>query len=416
MKLTIERLGHLGDGIAQGPDGPVFVPGMLPDEVVEGVLSGDRLTETRIITPSVQRVKPPCAHARSCGGCLMQHAADDFVADWKAGIVRGALSGQGLQAPVRAVRTSPPQSRRRAVLAARRTKSGVLIGFHARGSDVIIPVPNCQLLHPDLMAAFPALEAFVRIGGSRTQELTCTVTRSSDGPDVVILGGKPLDGALQLELARAVEAHGVARLTWGDEVVALRSNPVQQMGLARVVPPPGAFLQATDHGESCLLAAVQEALGPQKRIVDLFSGCGTFALPLAEQAEVHAVEGDAAMTAALDKAARQTQGLKKVTVEARDLFRRPLEPDEFKAVTGVVIDPPRAGAEAQMAPLVAAEVPVIAMVSCNPVTFARDARMLVSGGYVLDWIEVIDQFRWSAHVELVARFVRPHMQRQAAAG
>lgn len=411
MKLTVERLGHLGDGIAQGPDGPVFATGFLPGEEIEGTLSGDRLTEVRILTPSAERVKPPCSHARSCGGCLMQHASDAFVAQWKLGIVQGALAGQGLQATMRGIATSPARSRRRATLAARKTKSGALIGFHARGSDVIIPIPNCQLLHPDLMAALPGLEALVRIGGSRSQELACTITRSIAGPDVVVSGGKPLDSGLRLDLARAVEEHGIARLTWGDEVVALRANPVQRMGGATVTPPPGAFLQATDHGEACLLEAVREALGPQKRIVDLFAGCGTFTLPLAVEAEVHAVEGDAAMTQALDKAARQTSGLKKVTTEARDLFRRPLEPDEFKGVTGVVIDPPRAGAEAQMGPLLAAKPPVIAMVSCNPVTFARDAKALVSGGYVLDWIQVVDQFRWSSHVELVGRLVQPHMQR-----
>lgn len=412
MIVTVERLGHLGDGIAQGADGALFVAGVLPGEVVEGEVSGDRLVNPRILTPSPTRVKPPCPHAKSCGGCLMQHAADAFVADWKQGIVAGALAGQGLTAPLRPILTSPPRSRRRATLAARRTKSGALIGFHARGSDVIIPVPQCQLLHPGLMAALPGLEALVRIGGSRSTELALTVTHSAAGPDVAVTGGKPLDSALQLDLARAVEAHGIARLTWDAEIVALRANPVQRMGAASVVPPPGAFLQATEHGEASLLAAVKEALGPQqKRVVDLFAGCGTFALPLAEGAEVHAAEGDAAMMAALDKAARQTPGLKKVTAETRDLFRRPLEPDEFKGATGVVIDPPRAGAEAQMGPLAASRVPVIAMVSCNPATFARDAKTLIGAGYVLEWVQVVDQFRWSAHVELVGRFALPHMPR-----
>lgn len=411
MKLTVERLGHLGDGVAQGPNGPVFVVGVLPGEEVEGDLTGDRLLNPRIVTPSPIRVRPPCSHAKTCGGCLMQHASDAFVADWKQHFVQGALGGQGLSAPFRPILTSPPQSRRRATLAARRTKAGALIGFHARGSDVIIPVPNCQLLHPDIVAAFPGLEALVKIGGSRTQELALTATQSSGGMDVAVSGGKPLDGALQLDLARAVETFGFARLTWEGDIVALRSNPVQKMGLASVVPPPGAFLQATEHGEASLLAAVKEALGPQKRVVDLFAGAGTFALPLAEGAEVYALEGDAAMIASLDKAARQTPGLKKLTAEARDLFRRPLEPDEFKGVTGVVIDPPRAGAEAQMGPMAMARVPVIAMVSCNPITFARDAKTLISAGYVLDWVQVVDQFRWSAHVELVGRFVLPHMPR-----
>ncbi len=404
MKLTIERLGHLGDGIAQGPDGPVYVPGMLPGEEIEGELRGDSLQGAKIVTPSADRVKPPCSHARTCGGCLMQHARDSLVADWKQGIVRGALSGQGLEAVLRPIVTSPPKSRRRATLAARRTKGGTMIGFHARGSDLLIPVPNCQLLHPDLMAAMPALEALVLAGGSRTAELDLTVTRSLAGPDVLVKGGKPLDADLRLNLARIAEAHGLSRVTWEDEVVALRAAPMQRFGKALVAPPPGAFLQATAEGEAALLTAVREAVGNASRITDLFAGAGTFTLPLADQADIHALEGDAAMIAALDKGWRQAGGLHRVTAETRDLFRRPVEPDEFKGVQAVVIDPPRAGAEAQVATLARSKVPVIAMVSCNPVTFARDARVLVAAGYRIDWVQVVDQFRWSAHVELVARF------------
>lgn len=401
MGLVIERLGHLGDGIAQGPDGPIFVPQTLPGEEVD-------LTEgvVRIVTPSVHRKRPPCAHARTCGGCLMQHASDDLVAAWKQSIVEGALAGQGLSAPFRPILTSPPRSRRRATLAGRKTKGGALLGFHQRGSDTLVAVPNCQLLHPDLMATFPALEALTRLGGSRTVTLDLTVTQTLAGPDVSVTGGKPLDAALRLDLARIAEAHGIARLTWGDEVVALRAQPMQRMGKALVALPPGAFLQATAEGEAALLAGVRDAIGPARRIADLFAGCGTFALPLAEQSEVLAVEGDAAMTGALEKGWRQAQGLKKVTVQTRDLFRRPLEPDEFKGIDAVVIDPPRAGAEAQVDRLAKAKVPVIAAVSCNPVTFARDARILTLAGYHLDWVQVVDQFRWSAHVELVARFSR----------
>jgi 23S rRNA (uracil1939-C5)-methyltransferase len=403
--LTIDRLGHLGDGVAQGPDGAVFVPQTLPGEVVAGDLAGDYLTDTRIVTPSPVRVRPPCAHARTCGGCLMQHASDGFVADWKLGIVKGALAGQGIEAPLRAILTSPPQSRRRAVLAARRTKAGGLIGFHARASDMLVAVPQCRLLHPGIMATFPALEALVRLGGSRSADLALMVTHSQAGPDVVVTGGKPADAALRLDLARLAEAHGIARLTWEDEVIALRTAPVQRFDRALVTPPPGAFLQATEHGEAALLAAVTEAVGPARRIADLFAGVGTFALPLAAKAEVHAVEGDAAMTAALEKGWRQADGLKRVTVAVRDLFRRPLEPDELKSFDAVVIDPPRAGAEVQTAALAVSGVPVIAAVSCNPVTFARDAKVLIAAGYTLDWIQVVDQFRWSAHVELAARFV-----------
>jgi 23S rRNA (uracil1939-C5)-methyltransferase len=409
--LTIDRLGHLGDGVAQGPDGVVFVPQTLPGEVVQGDPDGDHLTNIRIITPSPDRIRPPCPHARTCGGCLMQHASNAFVADWKLAIVKGALAGQGIDAPFRPIQTSPPQSRRRATLTARRTKSGGLIGFHARASDLLVAIPNCRLLHPAIMATFPALEALVKLGGSRSADVTLMVTQSPGGPDVVVTGGKPADAALRLDLARLAESHGIARLTWGDEVIALRTAPVQRFGRALVVPPPGAFLQATEHGQSALLAAVTEAIGPATRIADLFAGVGTFALPLAEHAEVHAVEGDAAMTAALEKGWRQAEGLKRLTIETRDLFRRPLEPDELIAFDAVVIDPPRAGAEAQTATLAASGVPVIAAVSCNPVTFARDAKALLAAGYTLDWVQVVDQFRWSAHVELAARFSRPKRSR-----
>ena len=207
-----------------------------------------------------------------------------------------------------------------------------------------------------------------------------------------------------MELARLTEAHGLSRLTWNGEIIALRAQPMLRFGPARVPLPYGAFLQATAEGEAALLTAVTEAVGKARRITDLFAGIGTFALPLAQHAEVHAVEGEAAMLAALDKGFRMAEGLKRVTTEARDLYRRPLEPDEFKGVEAVVIDPPRAGADAQSHTLAKSKVPVIAAVSCNPATFARDAKILIAGGYKLDWVQPVDQFRWSPHVEIAARF------------
>ncbi|MFC2969960.1 class I SAM-dependent RNA methyltransferase [Acidimangrovimonas pyrenivorans] len=403
MKVEILRLGHLGDGIAEGP---VYVPGALPGELVEGEVSGDVIAAPKIVTPSPERVRAPCRHYKGCGGCALQHAADPFVAAWKTDVVRTALAGQGLEAEIRPIATSPAQSRRRAVLAGRRTKKGVLLGFHGRASDTVVAVPDCLLLHPELIAAFPALEALTLAGASRKGELSLTVTRCASGPDVAVSGGKELDVALHSELAGIAERFGLSRLAWGGEVVALRHPPYQAFGAARVVPPPGAFLQATAEGEKTLLSAVSETVAGARHVADLFAGCGTFALPLAENAEVHAVEGSAEMTAALDKGWRAAPGLKRVTTEARDLFRRPLMADELRRFDAVVIDPPRAGAEAQAVELARSEVPVIAAVSCNPVTFARDARLLVQGGYRLDWVRPVDQFRWSPHVELAARFSR----------
>ena len=404
MTFTIARLGHLGDGIIQGPEGSIFVAQTLPGEVVEGTVKGDALADVRILTPSVHRVKPPCSHARTCGGCMMQHASDAFVADWKTTIVRTALAAQGLEADLRPIITSPPRSRRRATLAARRTKGGVLMGFHSRASDVLVGVPECQLLHPDLIGAFPALEAIVKLGGSRSQEMDLAITRTSSGGDVAVTGGKPADSTQRMDLARLVEAFGLARLSWNGEVIAQRAQPMMRFGRANVPLPVGAFLQATAEGEAALLASVKGAVGPARRIIDLFAGIGTFGLPLAENAEIHAVEGDVAMLIALDKGFRMAEGIKRVTNDIRDLYRRPLEPDEFKGYDAVVIDPPRAGAEAQSHTLAKSKVPVIAAVSCNPATFARDAKILTQAGYKLNWVQVVDQFRWSPHVELAAQF------------
>jgi len=400
-QVTIERLGHQGDGIAPGP---VFVPGALPGEVVEGEIEKGVMAAPRILTPSDQRVKAPCRHAKSCGGCQLQHAHDEFVADWKVDVVRHALSAHALEAPFRPIATSSPQSRRRAAFSARRTKKGALAGFHMKGSDVIVSVPDCLLVDPKLAAALPLVEALAVLGSSRKGELSVLVTKSLDGLDVAVSGGKPLDAQLQSDLADLARAHDVARVAWGDEVALTRRPPSQRMGRADVVPPPGAFLQATPEGEAALLAGVREAVKGARHVVDLFAGCGTFALPLAEDMRVHAVEGDRGMTAALDKGWRMAEGLKHVTHEARDLFRNPLLPEDLERFDAAVIDPPRAGAEAQVAELARAGIPRIAFVSCNPVTFARDAAALDAAGYVMDWLQVVDQFRWSTHVELVASF------------
>ncbi|KIC36317.1 class I SAM-dependent RNA methyltransferase [Leisingera sp. ANG-M7] len=402
---TISRLGHQGDGVA---DGPLFAPRTLPGELVTGVAEGSRLTQVRIETPSEHRVQPPCRHYKACGGCQLQHASDAFVAKWKTDVVCNALTAQGLETEFRPILTSPPQSRRRATLAVRRTKKGAMAGFHGQASDVITEIPDCQLLDPELLAAIPVAEALALAGASRKAPLAVTVTASDAGLDILVRNGKPLDGPLRIELAQLAEKHGIARLTWEDEPVAMEQPPVQPFGTAQVCPPPGAFLQATREGEAALLAAVQDIIKGAKRIVDLFAGCGTFSLPLAQAAEVHAVEGEREMVRALDAGWRKAKGLKKVTIEARDLFRNPLLSEDLNpfgaAFEAAVIDPPRAGAEAQVAQLAKARTPVIAYVSCNPVSFARDAKALVEAGYSLDWVQVVDQFRWSAHTELAAKF------------
>lgn len=403
MPVRIDRLGHLGDGIAPGP---LYVPRALPGEIVEGEITGGRIGTPRIVTPSPDRVRPPCPHYRACGGCSLQHASDGFVVSWKAGVVQAALRAQGLPDAIEGIATSPPGTRRRAVLSGRRTKSGALVGFHAPRSDLVTAIPDCILLDPRLMAAMPAFEALTTAGASRKSEIKLAVTASEAGTDVAVSDGKPLTPALEARLAAIAGEHGLARLTWNGEPVALFAAPIQRFGAALVAPPSGAFLQATRPGEAALRAAVEAAAGQAARIVDLFAGCGTFTLPLAARAEVHAVEGDDAMLRALDKGWRMTSGLRQVTTEARDLYRQPLLPEELDRFDAVAIDPPRAGAEAQMAEIARSRVGLVAAVSCNPVTFARDARTLTEAGFAMDGVRVVDQFRWSTHVELAARFVR----------
>ncbi len=407
----VEALNKQGFGVVAGPEGEMFFEGLLPGEVVQ--LEGGR---ARIVTPSPDRVRPPCPHAAACGGCSLQHARDSFVAAWKIARVRGDLADSGIRdVPVSLAHISGPNTRRRAVLSARRTKKGgVVVGFHRRQSDEIVAIPGCLLLSPALLAAVPAVEAMARAGVSRAGRLDVTLAETLAGVDVAVTGGKPLDAGLTAALAEVAVAFGLARIAWAGDIAVQRAQPVVAFGPARVPLPPGAFLQATAGGEAALVAAVLQATAGARRVADLFAGCGTFALPLAAGAEVHAAEGDRAMTAALRAGWRGTPGLRGVTAEVRDLFDRPLMPDELTGFDAAVIDPPRAGAPAQTQALADARVPVIAAVSCNPRTFRHDARRLVQAGYRLDWVRVVDQFRWSAHVELAARFRLPHIAPQTA--
>lgn len=400
-QVTIDRLGHQGDGIAEGP---LYVPYTLPGEEVSGDVDGQTMRKVRILTPSSDRVRPPCRHFPACGGCLLQHGSDSFLEEWKTGIVRQALAARGLQATFLPTHISPPRSRRRAALSVKRTRKGAMVGFHAPASDIVIETPECQLLRPELIAAFPAAEALGTLGASRKQSLSVMLTLSDGGIDVAVDKGKPMEDGMWQDLAALADRHDLARLSWNGETVVTRRAPEQRFGSARVTPPPGAFLQATADGQAVLQQDVRHHLADARRIADLFAGCGTFALELAADRMVHAVEGDGAMIAALDQGWRQGEGLHGVTSEARDLFRRPLDADELRRFDAIVLDPPRAGAEAQTAEIAMSGVPRIAYVSCNPVSFARDAEILSRAGYALDRIRVVDQFRWSPHVEIVSNF------------
>lgn len=397
--MRIQSLTHHGMGRTE--DG-TLVPRVVPGEEIEVLPDGS----ARILSPSSDRVAAPCRHFKRCGGCSVQHIRDDVVAEWKRQIVRTALGAQGLAAPLRGYELSPPASRRRAKFSARRTKAGATVGFHARASGMIVEVPDCVVLTPALRAAGATLESIVAVAASRKGEIGLTVTDSEAGLDIRIETDQPLTEAVRLDLAGIAQRGGLARIAWADEPVVTLAPPVQRFGDVTVIPPPGAFLQATRHGEAALRRSVLEIVEGGASIVDLFAGCGTFALPLARNAEVTAFEASREMTAAMDEAWRKSTGLRRVTCVSRDLFRRPLDAEDLSGFDAAVIDPPRAGAAAQIAHLSSAGPARIAMASCDPATFARDARSLIRGGYRMDWIDLVDQFRWSAHIELVASFTR----------
>lgn len=401
----IERLGRRGDGVALGEAGRALAPLTLPGEEIEGEAEGGRIAAPRILTPSPDRVRPVCAHYRACGGCSLMHAGEGFATAWKRQVVETALAARGLPAPVVGVHVSPPRSRRRAVLSGRRTKKGAIVGFHGRASDVIVDLAECHVMRPEMTAALPLLRRIVTAGASRAGEVAMTLIHGPAGLDLAVSGGKPLEPALFQDLAALAEAGDLARLTWDGQSIT-RRPPALPMGRAQVVPPPGAFLQATAEGEAALLAAVRAFTAGAARIADLFSGCGTFALPLAQAADVHAVEGLAAPLAAMDAAWRAAPGGGRISTEIRDLARRPLMADELGRFDAIVIDPPRAGADAQAREIAASGVRRVAFVACDPVNFSRDAQILAEAGLTLTRLHVVDQFRWSPHVETVAEFVR----------
>jgi 23S rRNA (uracil1939-C5)-methyltransferase len=408
-RLIIARLGHRGDGVAETAEGPAYVPYTLPGEVVEvESFPGhpDRRHLLRVETPSAQRIAPICPHFGVCGGCQTQHWDFSRYREWKHGLVGAALRQAGIDAPVGALIDAHGEGRRRAIFHARRSVHDVLeVGFAAYRAHHIISIDRCPVLAGTLGGAIAAAWALAEALGAMKKPLDIQVTATDAGIDVDVRGSGSLPPQRAAALVRLAEAHRLVRLTRHGELIAQRATPTVRMGGATVALPPGAFLQATAEGEAVLGRRVQEHVGAARLVADLFCGVGPFALRLATRSRVVAVDADTAAIDALRQAAK-APGLRPVEAQARDLFRRPLLPEELKRFDAVVFDPPRQGAEAQARALAASEVPLVIAVSCNAATFARDARLLVDGGYRLTAVTPVDQFRHTAHVEIVGRFER----------
>ncbi len=397
---AIVRLAARGDGVTA--DG----------RFVAGAAVGDHVTFTGgkpLIAPGPDHATPPCRHYPDCGGCQLQHITDAAYGDYVADRIRRPLAQLGLAAGWTApVALSPPASRRRASLRAVRRGGRLSLGFNAEGSHRIVDITECPVLRPELVALIAPLRTLLSAAVADGEGAGVSLTLSDTGIDLLLanVAAERLDAIERL--ADFAATHDLARLSVenaaGVETLVEARAPRLTMGGASVILPPAPFLQATAEGEAALVAAARQALGAATQVADLFCGLGSFALPLAATARVTAADANGPALAALAEAARQARLL--VTAAHRDLFRRPYAAAELGAFDAVLFDPPRAGAQAQTAELAKSKVPVVVAVSCNPGTFARDARTLADGGYTLTHLWPVAQFRWSTHVELAARFAR----------
>lgn len=408
--LDVAEIGGRGDGLAAGPNGPIYVPYALPGEQVRARVAADRATVIEVLQASPERIEPACRHFGRCGGCQLQHWADGPYLEWKRGRVVDALAKRGMHFDVAPAIAAWGAGRRRAAFHAARQGGQVRLGFQERGGARLQPVTQCPVLEPVLEAALPALERVADLFLPARGEITLHCLATETGLDVAVKGAGKAQALspAQFEAAAAlVERADFARLSLDGEPVVARRAPMLRMGLARVAPTPGAFLQPTAMGEETLAALTLDALQGAQRVIDLFSGIGTFALRIAAQAEVIAAENDAEMLAALKRAADGAGGaLKQVTTLRRDLLRTPLSALEMKKFDGAVIDPPRSGARLQAEQLGRAPIRRLAYVSCDPATFARDVRVLTDLGFTLTKVTPVDQFRWSPHVEVVGALER----------
>jgi 23S rRNA (uracil1939-C5)-methyltransferase len=418
QEFVIHALGPQGDGIHEGVDGPIYVAGALPgDSVIASPQRGAgglaRAALSQLVTPSPHRIAAPCIHYDACGGCTLQHATEAFYRSWKVAVVREALAKKNLSPKVWLDPVYvPAHSRSRGTFVAIKANKVVTLGYHRRRSHDVVDVASCLVADPALMDLRGKLALTLKPLLPDRKPVDVFIQIVDGQSDVVLTGPVGPKGRPELSVweAAAEIANGlkISRMSWRarehdePEVLIERAPVMATFGALRVALPPLAFLQPTRLGEDALVAAMMDMLPARGKFADLFSGCGTFSGALLARGTVEAFENDVAAVHALNKAA----GGKPLKAIARDLFRSPLMPDDLRRIDAVVFDPPRAGAVDQAKALASSRVPVIIGVSCNPATFARDARALVDGGYCFESVKVIDQFTWSHHVELIAKFVK----------
>ncbi|MEP3524635.1 MAG: class I SAM-dependent RNA methyltransferase [Hyphomicrobiales bacterium] len=405
QRLMITHLAHQGDGVAETETGKIYVPATLPRETIEADVIGDRGSVVQVLERAENRVSPPCPSFGSCGGCSLQHMSRESYEAWKFEQLSKVLHAHNLDAELRPMVTIEKGSRRRATFAAERRGGDLKFGFHGTKSHQIIPIDNCLILVPAIEQAIKHLRTLAKIIAPKRGVIKVHVLATETGLDVRLddHGDWP-----DFKIERALMDHtikaGFARLSLGKDVLIETTSPILSFGSAKVTPPPGGFTQAAQQSENILAKLVLDAVGAKKNILDLFAGSGTFTLRLAAHARVHGVEGDAAAISALEKSARSTANLKPVTTEKRDLFRRPLMAKELNKFDAIVLDPPRAGAAAQIDEICKSDHDLVVYVSCSPASFARDVETLQKAGFELSRVTPVDQFLFSHHIELVGVF------------
>jgi 23S rRNA (uracil1939-C5)-methyltransferase len=405
-ELAPIALGHRGEGVAEGPRGPIYVPYALPGELIRAEVDENRGRLIEILSASAERIAPICRYFGDCGGCAAQHMEPQLYARWKRDILVRALAQARIDADVAPLVDAHGEGRRRATFHARFGAGRAQVGYMQARTHQLVAIDACPILAPAMAPALASAREIASLLAPIGKPLDLAIAASLAGLDIDLRGVGPLDFASRQALIGAAGRLDLARLSLHSETLIERRPPEVRIGAAIVTPPPGGFLQATAEGER-LLAALAIAAVDGARVADLFAGVGAIALRLAESFEVHAVEIAPDAVAALSRAAWAAPGLRPVTCETRDLFRRPLTKEALRRFDAVIFDPPRAGAAAQAAEIAVAGPPRVVAVSCNPATFARDARLLLDGGYRLERVTPIDQFRFSPHLEIVGVFDRP---------
>jgi 23S rRNA (uracil1939-C5)-methyltransferase len=411
QEVSIVALDAHGHGLTANG---AIVPGALPGERTLVKIEGKRAELVETLNPAPERAAPICRWFGTCGGCVAQHMSSSLYYAWKRGLVVEALEREGVAAGVGDLVDAHGAGRRRATFHARFPHGQPdEVGFMRARSHDIIAIDNCPLFSPGMAGAIPATHALSGDLRGLMKPLDIGVTATLNGLDVDLRASGPLGPDETQKLARTANALDLARVSNHGEIVIERRPPRVAFGEAMARLPPGGFLQATEAGETWLAEFAERALAGAKRVADLFCGAGAFALRLARRHEVFAVDADPAAIATLARAAATTPGLHQIAAETRDLFRRPLRADELAAFDAALIDPPRAGAIEQARALAASTVPLVASISCNAATFARDARILIDGGFQIGSVIPLDQFRFSAHVEIAAVFRRPRPKARA---